>query len=113
MRSPSQTQIGSTNDQFTLSLDGKNTTLTLADGTYSQDALAQMLQSAINSDSDLSGRQISVGVQGGQLTFTSASFGSSSQVSIGSGNANAAARPGRDGKQHRALTSPAILLSTA
>ena len=87
---PTSTQIDSSNDTFTLSLDGQSTTLTLADGTYTQTALAQMLQSAINSDSDLSGRQISVGVQGGQLTFTSVSFGSGSQISIGSGSANSA-----------------------
>jgi flagellar hook-associated protein 2 len=86
----SQTQINSGNDQFSLSLDGKSVTLTLADGTYNQADLAQILQSAINGDSDLAGRQISVGLQGGQLTLTSASFGSNSQIGIGSGSANAA-----------------------
>jgi flagellar hook-associated protein 2 len=84
------TQIDSSNDTLTLSLDGQNTTLTLANGDYTQTALAQMLQSAINSDTDLAGRQISVSVQGRTLTFTSASFGSSSQISFGSGSANAA-----------------------
>ncbi len=83
-------QIGPSNDTLTMSLDGQSSTLTLADGTYTQTALAQMLQTAINSDSDFAGRQISVGVQAGQLTFTSASFGSGSQISIGSGSANAA-----------------------
>jgi flagellar hook-associated protein 2 len=82
--------IDGTNDQFSFSLDGKSTTLTLAGGDYTQGGLAQMLQSAINSDHDLAGRQISVGLQGGMLTFTSGSFGSSSQVAIGSGSANSA-----------------------
>jgi flagellar hook-associated protein 2 len=86
----SQTTIDGANDTFTLSLDGQSSTLTLSDGAYSQTALAQMLQSAINNDSDLAGRQISVGVQGNQLTFTSASFGSQSQINIGSGSANTA-----------------------
>ena len=86
----SSTTINSGNDAFTLSLDGENANLTLAPGNYSQTALAQMLQSAINNDTDLAGRQISVGVQGSKLTFTSASFGSASQISFGSGNANSA-----------------------
>ena len=86
----SSTHIDGTNDTFTFSLDGQSATLTLADGTYTQTALAQMLQSAINSDSDLDGRQISVGVQGSQLTFTSGSLGSGSQISFGSGSANSA-----------------------
>ena len=49
-----------------------------------------MLQSAVNSDTDLTGRRISVGVQAGQLTLSSASFGSASRLSIGAGTANAA-----------------------
>jgi flagellar hook-associated protein 2 len=80
--------IDNTNNTFTLNLDGASTTLTLANGTYTQTALAQMLQSAINSDTDLAGRQISVAVQAGQLAFTSASFGSASRLSFGNGNAN-------------------------
>ncbi len=79
-----------TNNILSLNLDGKSSTLTLANGTYSPTALAQMLQSSINSDTDLAGRQISVGVQTGQLTFSSASFGSSSRLSFGTGTANAA-----------------------
>lgn len=85
----SSTVIGASNNTLTLNLDGQSATLTLAAGTYSQTALAQMLQSAINSDTDLGGRQISVGVQNGQLSFTSASFGSTSHVSFGNGSANA------------------------
>jgi flagellar hook-associated protein 2 len=84
----SQVTIGSNSNTLDITLDGKSSTLTLASGTYTQTALAQLLQSAINGDSDFTGRQISVGVNNNTLTFTSASFGSTSQVAIGSGNAN-------------------------
>src|SRR5262249_19125690 len=82
--------IDGTNDQFQITLDGKATTLTLAHGTYTPADLASSLQTAINGSPDLAGRSISVGLTNNKLTFTSARYGSASQVAFGSGNANAA-----------------------
>lgn len=82
------TVIDNTNNTLTLTLDGTQTgTITLAAGTYSQTALAQELQSEINKDSKLAGRQVNVGVSAGKLTITSNSYGSASQVTIGTGTA--------------------------
>jgi flagellar hook-associated protein 2 len=82
--------IDGTNNTLALTLDGKAVSVTLASGSYSQAALAQLVQTAINSAADLNGRQVSVGLQAGLLTFTSGSFGSVSKIVIGSGSANAA-----------------------
>ena len=81
--------VDCTDVDLTLSLDGKTSTVTLAHGIYSQSQLATTLQSAVNSDTDFNGRSLSVGVLNGQLTFTSASYGSQSQVTIGSADSNA------------------------
>jgi flagellar hook-associated protein 2 len=84
----SQVTIDGTNDTFAITLDGKSSTLTLAQGTYTQSQLATSLQTAINSDTDLVGRSIAVGVSNNRLTFTSGTYGSQSQVTIGSANSN-------------------------
>ena len=86
----SQVTIDNSDDEFTLSLDGKTSTVTLAHGVYSQSQLATTLQTAVNSDTDFNGRSLSVGVLNNQLTFTSATYGSQSQVTIGSADSNAA-----------------------
>jgi flagellar hook-associated protein 2 len=88
--------IDATHNTFNLTLDGKSLSLTLPSGNYSPSALAQLLQSTINNQSDLGGRQISVGLQNGvlgsTLVLTSASLGSGSQITIGNGNANSRLR---------------------
>ena len=86
----SQVTIDSSDDKFSLTLDGKASTVTLAHGVYSQSQLATTLQTAVNSDTDFNGRSLSVGVLNNQLTFTSATYGSQSQVTIGSADSNAA-----------------------
>ena len=85
-----QVTIASGSDQLNLTIDGKSATVQLTDGTYNPQALAQMVQGAINGNSTLTGRHIAIGIQNGALTITSQTYGSSSQVAIGSGSANAA-----------------------
>jgi flagellar hook-associated protein 2 len=81
--------IDNTNNTLALTLDGKAFSVTLATGTYTATSLASMLQNSINAATAQNGRQISVGLQGNQLTFTSNSYGSNSQVAVGNGSANA------------------------
>jgi flagellar hook-associated protein 2 len=85
----SQVTIDGTNNTFSITLDGKSSTLTLAQGTYSQAQLATTLQTAINNDTDLTGRSIAVGVTNNRLSFTSGTYGSQSQVTIGTADSNA------------------------
>jgi flagellar hook-associated protein 2 len=65
-------------------------TITLAPGTYSAQALAQEVQAEINADKNLAGRQVTTNLNGSNLVLTSNSFGSASQVTIGTGTALAA-----------------------
>ena len=82
------TVIDGTNNAFTISINGTtSSTITLAAGTYTAQALAQEVQSEINASSSLSGRLVTAGIVGGKLTITSNTYGSSSKVKIGSGTA--------------------------
>jgi flagellar hook-associated protein 2 len=85
------TVIDNTNNTFAIGLDGATSaTLTLAAGTYSQQALAQAVQAAINSDSTLQGRGVTASLTGGILTLTSNRYGAASNVTAKSGTALAA-----------------------
>jgi flagellar hook-associated protein 2 len=81
------TQITGTNNTFTVTVDGQTSSpITLASGTYTPQQLAQEVQAAINGAPQLSGTQVIASVNaGGQLVLTSQSYGSQSQVAIGSG----------------------------
>jgi flagellar hook-associated protein 2 len=85
-----QITIDSRNDTLALKIDGQLSTITLSDGTYSQQALAQMVEGAINGHIGASGRQVAVALNSGALSITSSTYGASSQVAISSGSANAA-----------------------
>lgn len=81
------TVITSSNRTLTLDLDGKAATITLAEGTYTAQQLADHIESVINDSEDLPGREIKVSLSGSKLVLTSASYGSSSKVSITGGSA--------------------------
>jgi flagellar hook-associated protein 2 len=89
---------------LTIALDGKTSALlTLAPGSYTQAALAQALQAAINGDETLNGARVNVAIAADLLTITSERFGSASQITMQSGAALAplgftagAAAVGRD-----------------
>jgi hypothetical protein len=72
-------------------IDGAaSSTLTLTAGTYTPTELPAHLEEVINADDQLSGRTVAITVERDQLQITSNSYGSSSQVTIGSGTALAA-----------------------
>lgn len=88
----STTITSGSNDTFTVAVDGHTSgSIVLSAGTYTQQQLAQQVQSAINANGQLGGVQVTASVNSsGKLVLTSQSYGSSSQVSIGSGDALAA-----------------------
>ncbi|MBI1832806.1 MAG: flagellar filament capping protein FliD, partial [Planctomycetes bacterium] len=82
------TVIDNTNNSLTVKVDGATSaTLTLAAGTYTRLALSQALQAAINADTALAGRRVSVGLVGDKISVTSERYGSGSQVVMQSGSA--------------------------
>jgi flagellar hook-associated protein 2 len=70
------------NNTFQISIDGlESELLTLTEGTYTQEELADHLQSLINSSAELGNREVTVSLDGAKLEITSSSYGSSSNVS--------------------------------
>ena len=83
------TVIDGSNNSFSLTVDGKSTgTLTLAEGTYTQEALAGEIERIINASPDISGRAVRVAVVGNKLQITSQTYGSASEVRLGTASAN-------------------------
>jgi flagellar hook-associated protein 2 len=80
------TVIDGTNDAFTLRVDGAEFGLTLAHGTFTAQSLADLIESTFNAHPDAGGRELaaSLGV-GGELTLTSARYGSTSEVTASGG----------------------------
>jgi len=77
------TTIDSSNDSLKINLDGVETTVSLAHGTYSRSQLADQVEGVINGSRDVAGRTVSVGIDAAnQLTITSDSYGSSSRVTV-------------------------------
>ncbi len=81
------TVINSSNRTLEIGIDGKRATLSLAEGTYTAQALADHLESVINASGDLAARDVTVGLNGGKIQINTASYGSSSKVEIVSGTA--------------------------
>ncbi|MDN3649236.1 flagellar filament capping protein FliD [Reinekea marina] len=80
--------VSDVNDEFSMTVDGKTQSVTLEQGTYSTgEDLALMLQNSINSA--FSGQSVTVTFDDANDRFdiTSSKFGSSSEVTIGSGDA--------------------------
>jgi flagellar hook-associated protein 2 len=81
------TVITAANRELELTVDGASTTVTLAEGTYTRQQLADHLQSVINGNTDLKGRQVRVGLESDKLVISSESYGKSSEILIESGTA--------------------------
>ena len=81
------TVITSANRSLQLTVDGKTATVSLSEGTYTAQELADHLESVINESADLPGRTIKVGLSGGSLQLTSESYGTSSGLTIVNGTA--------------------------
>ncbi len=83
--------IDGSNKLLSLSIDGASLTdLALAEGTYAREELVQHLQSVINAAPGLTGRSVSVGLEGTSLRISSDAYGVASKVSIDGGTALAA-----------------------
>ncbi len=84
------TVIDGSNNSFSLTVDGKSTgTLTLTEGTYTQEALAAEIERIINASPEISGRAVRVAVAADKLQITSQAYGSASEVRLGTASANA------------------------
>lgn len=81
------TVIDASNRTLELEVDGTTATVSLNEGTYTRQELADHLESVINSSSDLNGRQVSIGLTGDALTITSETYGRSSTVKVIDGTA--------------------------
>lgn len=79
--------IDGNNDSLTLNVSGADATVKLAAGTYTKQGLADLLETTLNSASNLTGRTLSVGLVGSNLKITTASYGSSTNISFTSGSA--------------------------
>lgn len=89
-------RIDDDNDELGVVVDGvTSNSITLAQGNYTAEELAQELETQINADANLSGANVSVSVTYNSVDrrfeFVSASFGSSSQFGISSLDTNSTA----------------------
>ena len=86
----SSTVIDSKSQRFTIEVDGvESEPLYLTQGTYTQEELAQHMQSVINQSTDLAARDVSVTVQNNALRIESSVYGARSEVGSVSGEAAA------------------------
>ena len=86
----SSTVIDSKSQRFTIEVDGvESEPLYLTQGTYTQEELAQHMQSVINRSTDLAARDVSVMVQNNALRIESSVYGARSEVGSVSGEAAA------------------------
>ena len=84
----SSTVIGSKSQRFTIEVDGvESEPLYLTQGTYTQEELAQHLQSVINQSTELAARDVAVTVQNNALRIESSVYGARSEVGSVSGEA--------------------------
>ena len=81
------TVIDSSNKTLDVEIDGAEATITLNEGTYTDQELANHLEALIGGASDLNGRTVNVGVSSGVLTVTSDAYGGSSTVKFVAGTA--------------------------
>ena len=79
------TVITTANRTLELKLDGQTATVSLSEGAYTQQELADHLESIINASADLPARDVKVSLTGGALQLTSTSYGTSSGLTIVSG----------------------------
>ncbi len=81
------TVIDGTNRTIDLQVDGSTATITLNEGTYTRQELADHVEDLINGSSELSGRSVSTTLDGDQLKITSDTYGNSSSLLFSGGTA--------------------------
>ena len=77
--------IGENNNSLTVNVGGADATVKLAAGSYTKQKLADLLETTLNSASNLTGHTLSVGLVGSNLKITTASFGSATNINLTSG----------------------------
>jgi flagellar hook-associated protein 2 len=83
--------IDDASNELTFTVDGQATeTLTLTNGTYTYQEIADELQSVLGGSSLSAAQNVSVSIDGGKLSLTSASYGSNSTLAAFAGSAAAA-----------------------
>jgi len=81
--------IDDTNNTLTLNVSGAEATVTLTSGTYTKQGLTDLLETTLNSASNLTGRSLSVGLVGSNLKIITGNYGSTTNINIISGSAMA------------------------
>ena len=81
------TVIDSSNNTFQIKVDGNEADISIALGSYTPQELADLIESSINSHSDLAGREVEVGLNVDTLRFESRTIGSKSELEFVSGDA--------------------------
>jgi len=79
------TVITAANKSFSITLDGGTADLTLAEGTYDRQQLADHLEAVINASPELIGSSVKVGLTSDALTITSDSYGTTSSIVVAGG----------------------------
>ena len=79
--------IDENNNSLTLNISGADATVTLVAGTYTKQGLADLLETTLNSASDLTGRSVSVGLSGSNIKIATASYGGATNIGFTSGSA--------------------------
>jgi flagellar hook-associated protein 2 len=80
------TTIDATNKTLSLTLDGQAFDVALTEGTYTRADLAKELETRINAEPDLNGRQVAVSVSSDdKLEISSQSYGTASEVTVTGG----------------------------
>lgn len=80
--------ISDVNDEFSLTVDGNTATVSLEQGSYATgDDLALMLQSAINTSFSSASVSVTFDDDSDRFTLASSTFGSESEITMGSGDA--------------------------
>lgn len=86
--SGSQVEITDANNLLALNINGRSYEVSLVEGTYTREELADHLQTVLNSTVSNQDR-VEVALQGGQLQLNTRSYGSSRSLQISSSPANA------------------------
>lgn len=81
------TVITSANRNLELTIDGATATVSLNEGTYTPQELANHLERVISESNDLPGREVQLSLSGGALQLTSEKYGTASDVKLVSGTA--------------------------
>lgn len=76
------TVIDDSNNSFTIKVDGNKAEVSLAAGSYTGQELADLVEGAVNSHSEMAGREVQVSLDSGAMRIQSLTVGSKSEIEI-------------------------------